>query len=166
MIIRSETPSDYDAIRHINIAAFAVHPYSQQTEHLIVEALRDDNALSVSLVVEMDDAIVGHIAFSRAKIDDKDCDWFLLGPVAVLPERQSQGIGSALVRQGLEAIRALGAEGCVLVGNPEYYRRFGFRQAGSLVLDDVPPEYFMALPMTDKAACGKVTYHAAFAVQA
>ena len=94
MQIRPETPSDHDAIRQINIDAFAIHAYSSQTEHLIVESLRAADALSVSLVAEIEGNLVGHIAFSHAEINGSDCGWFLLGPVAVFPNFQKQGIGS------------------------------------------------------------------------
>src|SRR3990172_6498 len=126
MIIRPETLGDHDSIRNILIAAFANHPYSHQTEHLIVEALRADDALTVSLVAEVDGTVVGQIAFSPLSIDGKDCGWLALGPVAVLPSYQRQGIGQALVNEGLKTIRSIGVQGCVLVGDPAFYRRFGF----------------------------------------
>jgi putative acetyltransferase len=85
MTIRPETSDDLGAIEQIHIAAFANHPYSKQTEHLIVNALRADHALTVSLVAEVDGEVVGHIAFSQAKIDGRDCAWSILGPVGVLP---------------------------------------------------------------------------------
>ena len=109
MIIRPETASDYDAIRNLLIAAFADHPYSHQTEHLIVEALRADAAIVAPLVAEVDGQVVGHVAFSLARIGGADCQWYTLGPVAVLPEFQRRGIGSGLVEAGLQAIRGLGA---------------------------------------------------------
>jgi putative acetyltransferase len=171
MRIRPETPADYAAIRNINIAAFANQPYSQQTEHLIVEELRKAGALSVSLVAEIDRddgsrQVVGHIAFSPAKIDGRDCGSLIAGPLAVLPERQRQGIGSALMNAGLDAIRKLGVNGCVLVGHPEYYGRFGFRHEPSLTMEGVPPEVFFCLPFTGPVPHGRVTCHEAFFVKA
>lgn len=124
--IRPESPADYDAIRHVNVEAFRIHPYSQQTEHLIVEALRAAGALEISLVAEVDGEVVGHIAFSAARIGDTTEGWFLLGPVAVLSGSQGSGIGNALVEAGLEQLRSRGAAGCVLVGDPAFYQRFGF----------------------------------------
>lgn len=164
MIIRTESSNDYQSIRNINIAAFADHPYSHQTEHLIVEALRASGALTVSLVAEKDGEVVGHIAFSPAKINGMECKWFVLGPVAVLPTFQRQGIGQKLIKEGLAAIRRLGAEGCVLVGDPNYYHRFGFRNIPELVFEGVPPEYFMCLPMTERIPAGHVSHHPAFSV--
>jgi putative acetyltransferase len=162
MTIRPETSDDLKAIESVHIAAFAGHRYSRQTEHLIVNALRHDHALSISLVAEVDGRVVGHIAFSPARIDGRDCPWFVLGPVGVLPEHQRRGIGQRLVREGLKAIRGLGAEGCVLVGDPEYYSRFGFAQNPALVLEGVPAEYVLCLPMTGEVPRGCVTHHAAF----
>lgn len=166
MIIRTERPNDYESIRNINIAAFADHPYSHQTEHLIVEALRASRALTVSLVAEKAGEVVGHIAFSPAKINGIDCGWFILGPVAVLPALQKQGIGQKLIKEGLAAIRSLGAQGCALVGDPNYYCRFGFRNIPELVFEGVPPEYFMCLPMTEQIPKGHVSHHPAFEVTA
>src|SRR6202142_1423033 len=105
--IRPETPSDYEAIEQITIAAFSGKPYSDQTEHLVIRRLREAKALSVSLVAEMNGAIVGHIAFSVVKINGEDKQWYGLGPVSVLPSFQKQGIGSALIKEGLARIRAL-----------------------------------------------------------
>ena len=164
MVIRPETATDYAAIRNILIEAFANHPYSHQTEHLIVEALRAANALTVGLVAEAKGNVVGHIAFSPARISGADSSWFVLGPIAVTPSLQRQGIGRTLIREGLDAIRHLGAQGCVLVGDPAYYGRLGFRNNPALTVEGVPPEYFMCLPMTEKIPQGEVTHHAAFSV--
>ena len=164
MIVRPETSSDHDSIRDILIAAFANHPYSHQTEHLIVEGLRADDALTVSLVAEVDGDLVGQIAFSSVKIDGKDCGWLGLGPVAVLPSRQRQGIAAAVVYEGLTSIRSLGAKGCVLVGDPAFYRRFGFQHNSTLRMEGVPAEVLLCLPMYGQMPEGNVTQHPAFSV--
>jgi putative acetyltransferase len=164
MIIRPESANDCDAIRHILIGAFADHPYGHQTEHLIVEALRAADALTVGLVAEVDGNVVGHIAFSPVKIGGVDCMWFALGPVAVLPDFQRRGIGGALIEEGLKAIRGLGAQGCVLVGDPAFYHRFGFRQDPALAMEGLPPQYLLCLPMAQQVPQGQVSHHAAFSV--
>lgn len=166
MTIRPETSNDYQAIREINVAAFANHPYSHQTEHLVVEALRADGALTLSLVAEIEGEVVGHIAFSPITINGKDVQWFALGPVAVLPAMQRKGIGTALVKEGLRRLRDLGARGCVLVGDPAFYNRFGFRQDPAMTMEDVPPDVFLALPLAEDIPHGKVEHHPAFWVQA
>jgi putative acetyltransferase len=164
MIIRPETANDYAAIRNILIEAFADHPYSHQTEHLIVEALRAAGALTVGLAAEVDGKVVGHIAFSPAQIDGADSRWFMLGPIAVTASLQRQGIGKALIREGLDAIRKLGAEGCVLVGDPAYYLPLGFQNNPAMTMEGVPPENLMCLPMSKQIPHGQATHHAAFLV--
>lgn len=165
MVVRPETPQDIEAIRRINIEAFKSHPFSQQTEHLIVEALRAANALDISLVAELDGAVVGHIAFSQARIGDKAPGWYLLGPVAVLPEFQRQGIGRALVEAGLGVLRSREANGCVLVGDPAYYTGFGFTQVPGVTCAGVPDENVLCLRIAGPMPLGEVSHHPAFAVK-
>ncbi len=162
MIVRSETPRDFEAVREVNIAAFEHHPFSHQTEHLIVEALRAADALELSLVAEIDGAVVGHIAFSAAGIGATSSGWFLLGPVAVLPDHQGNGIGRELVGTGLDVLRSRGACGCVLVGDPAFYRRFGFRQCQGVAWAGVPDENVLCLCMSGDAPLGEVSHHPAF----
>jgi putative acetyltransferase len=164
MIIRSETPADYKPISDIHIAAFANHPYSRQTEHLIVDALRAADATTISLVAEIDGSVVGHIAFSPVKIDGKDGLWFGIGPLAVLPSFQRQGIGTALVNEGLNVLRGQGAHGCVLVGDPAYYTRFGFRNDAKLAMHGVPAENLLCLSLIGPTPAGEVAHHPAFFV--
>jgi putative acetyltransferase len=165
IVIRPETPSDVDAIREINTAAFLDHPFSHQTEHLIVDALRASSALEVSLVALRDGRPVGHVAFSNAAVGLSD-GWFLLGPVAVLPDLQGHGIGSALVSAGLEELRLRGTLGCVLVGDPGFYRRFGFRSVPGLAYEGVPDENVLCLPFGTEAPRGSIHAHEAFSVEA
>ena len=162
MIVRPETHGDLDAIREVSIVAFQGHPYSQQTEHLIVEALRLADALELSLVAESDGEVVGHIAFSAADIGGASTGWFLLGPVAVLPARQGEGIGRLLVEAGLAALRSRGARGCVLVGDPAFYGRFGFRQYPGVTWHGVPDENVLCYVMAGEMPAGEVAYHPAF----
>jgi len=162
MIIRPETLRDLNAIREVNIVAFEHHSFSHQTEHLIVEALRAADALELSLVAEIDGEVVGHIAFSTASIGGASSGWFLLGPVAVLPDHQGKGIGRALVETGLDALRSRGARGCILVGDPAFYCRFGFRQYPGIAWEGVPDENVLCLSMSGDAPVGEVSCHPAF----
>jgi putative acetyltransferase len=163
MIIRPETPDDFEAIKQVTLAAFAGKPYSDQTEHWMVEALRAAGAMSLSLVAEMEGKVVGHVAFSVVTINGEDKGWYGLGPVSVLPELQNQGIGSKLIKEGLSRIREMGAKGCALEGSPEYYKRFGFKAYPGLFYERTPsPEFFMALPFYDEIPEGKVEFHRAF----
>jgi putative acetyltransferase len=161
-MVRPETALDHAGIRELNIAAFQGHPYSRQTEHLIVDALRAANALELSLVAEADGEVVGHVAFSAAGIGGTSAGWFLLGPVAVRPARQGEGIGRALVETGLDALRAREACGCVLVGDPAFYSRFGFRQYPGVTCPGVPDENVLCLLLSGEMPTGQVTHHRAF----
>jgi putative acetyltransferase len=183
MQIRPETPSDCSAIRAINVAAFLHHPFSRQTEHLIVEALREAGAMTLSLVAEVGAgegaellpeecvlsksgeplrAVAGHIAFSQATFDGAFCGFYMAGPLAVMPPLQKRGIGSALVRESLARLRVMGAAGVVLVGDPAYYTRFGFANAPGLTLEGVPPEVILALSFTGSLPKGVLGHHPAF----
>ncbi|NUO76498.1 MAG: N-acetyltransferase [Lysobacter sp.] len=160
--VRDERSDDHDAIRAVVAAAFADHPHSQQTEHRIVDALRAADALTLSLVAVREDAVLGYIAFSPIRIDDTDGAWYGLGPVAVAPTEQGRGIDRTLIDTGLTRLRALGAQGCVVAGDPSYYTRFGFRHHPALHYPGLPPEYFMALSFAGTIPTGTVRYHPAF----
>lgn len=162
MEIRREQPGDEVAISSLITAAFATAEHRDGTEAAIVEGLRDACALTLSLVAQEGDEIVGHIAFSPVTIDGHHLGWFGLGPVAVRPDRQGSGIGSALIREGLERLDHMGAAGCVLVGEPGLYGRFGFAANQSLKFPGVPAEYFHELCFTGQAPRGVVAYHPAF----
>ena len=163
MIIRLETPDDKEAIEQVTIAAFDGKSYSSQTEHLIINHLREVGALSLSLVAEREGRVIGHVAFSSVTIDGIDKNWYGLGPVSVLPAFQKQGVGSQLIPEGLAIIHVRGARGCVLEGSPAYYQRFGFKSYPQLYYEGAPsPEYFMALPFYDDVPKGKVEFHPTF----
>ncbi len=162
IIIRGETAADRRAITEVTVAAFRTLEISSQTEQFIIEALRAANALTLSLVAEVDGRVVGHIAFSPVSISDGSLHWYGLGPVSVLPEFQRKGIGTALVQEGLTRLKALNAKGCCLVGHPHYYRKFGFENVAGLVLEGVPPEVFFALSFDGRFPRGNVTFHEAF----
>jgi putative acetyltransferase len=160
--IRSETNDDIAAIAEVTAAAFATLEISNQTEPFIIEALRAAKVLTVSLVAVLDGRVVGHIAFSRVTISDGTPYWYGLGPVSVLPEYQRQGIGKALIHEGLSRLKRMRARGCCLVGHPEYYKKFGFENIPGLVYEGVPPEVFLALPFDRNSPQGTVTFHEAF----
>ena len=166
MIMRDEKESDVKAIAEITRAAFATCPHGNHTEQFIINALRAAGALSVSLVAELDGNVVGHVAFSPVTMSDGNPHWYGLGPVSVLPKHQRQRIGTDLINEGLSRLKAQGAQGCVLVGPPEYYKRFGFRNDPGLTLQGVPQEYFLALPLGEQRARGAVAFHAGFSAQA
>ncbi|WP_342238947.1 GNAT family N-acetyltransferase [Inquilinus sp. OTU3971] len=161
-MIRDQQPEDDAAVRQLVEDAFRGRPYSDGTEAPIVEALRAAGALTVALVAEEDGEILGQVAFSPVAINGTARDWYGLGPVAVRPDRQGQGIGQALIRAGLDRIRALGAQGCVLAGAAGYYRRFGFAADPRLRSPGIPPEHFLVLPFGAQVPSGTVEFHEAF----
>jgi len=162
MIIREETDADIEAITEVTIAAFKTLPISNQTEHFIIKALRAADVLTISLVAEFKGQIVGHIAFSPIEITDGTNDWYGLGPISVLPEFHKQGIGKSLINEGLSLLKQLGAQGCALVGNPNYYTRFGFKNFPELVHEGVPQDVFLALPFNKTIPRGMVVFHEGF----
>lgn len=162
MIIRAERPGDEAAIGAVTAAAFAGKSYSDQTEPQIIDQLRAAAALKISLVAEDGEGILGHIAFSPVEIEDGTGGWYGLGPVSVRPDRQGEGIGSALIRRGLDSLAGLGASGCALVGSPKFYPRFGFRQCRELTYPGLPVEYFMVLLLRGGMPSGIVRFHPAF----
>ncbi|MBM3500560.1 MAG: N-acetyltransferase [Armatimonadetes bacterium] len=162
ILIRPESPADVDAIADVTEAAFRDMELSLHTEPFIVLALRRAGALTISLVAELDGRVVGHIAFSPVALSDGTSRWHGLGPVSVLPAHQRNGIGSALIEEGLSRLRAMGARGCCLVGHPEYYGRFGFVNPPGLGHEGVPPEAFFALSFDGFMPQGTVTFHEGF----
>ena len=162
VIVRKETPQDIEAITQVTIVAFKTLEISNQTEHFIIKALRAKNALTLSLVAELDSCIVGHIAFSSVKISDGTKDWYGLGPVAVFPKYQKQGIDKLLINKGMTLLEKLGGQGCVLVGDPNYYKQLGFKNYPEIILEGVPQEVFMALPFNKKIPQGLVEFHEGF----
>jgi putative acetyltransferase len=162
VIVRNETPFDIESISEITITAFRTLAISNHTEQFIINALRNANALTISLVVEVDGRVVGHIAFSPVTISDGSPNWYGLGPVYMLPEYQKLGIGKSLVNEGLSLLKALGGKGCALVGDSAYYQRFGFKNIPSLIHDGIPQEVFLALPFDNKIPQGTVAFHEGF----
>ena len=162
IVIRNETRDDICAITEVTIAAFKTLEISNHTEHFIIEALRAANALTVSLVAEMDGRVIGHIAFSPVTISDGTANWYGLGPVSVLPEHQRKGIGKALIREELSRLKEMNAHGCCLVGHPDYYRQFGFKNVSGLGHEGVPAEVFFALSFDGHTPQGTVAFHEGF----
>lgn len=162
MIIREETGADHDVIWALNRLAFGC-----EFESRLFDRLRADELVCASLVAE-DDGIVGHVLFSNLGVtmDGWNVHAAALAPMAVTPDRQRQGIGSALVRAGLEAMASQGIEAVFVLGHPAYYPRFGFSAAtASKLASPYSGEAFMALELAPDAlrgTCGQVSYPDAF----
>jgi len=164
MLIRAEEEDDLAAVRAVNVSAFAT-----PSEANLVDALREEALPVVSLVAERDGAVVGHIMFSQVSLSGHPGVMVMgLGPMAVAPEYQREGVGSELVRAGLEQCKRMGFVAVVVLGHPEYYPRFGFSPSSRFGIDcdyEVPDEVFMAMELQPEALSGKagrVKYHAVF----
>jgi putative acetyltransferase len=162
--IRAERPADVAVVFALNAAAFTT-----QAEAKLVDALRAQCHDAISLVAEQGGDMVGHILFSPMRVEtDPECSVMGLAPMAVLPARQHQGIGSALVRAGFDACRQAGVGAVVVLGHPEFYPRFGFKPASvfHLACDyDVPDEVFLAIELQPgylSGRAGRVHYAQAF----
>lgn len=164
MIIRAETNDDRDRVYAVNSEAFETN-----IEADLVDALRKKASPFVSLVAEEEAEILGHIMFSPVEVSGQpDLLAMGLGPMAVTPARQRSGIGSALVREGLDRCVALGIQVVAVLGHPEYYPRFGFVSAAGFGLSseyDVPDDVFMAMELEKGSLRGKpgtARYHPVF----
>ncbi len=155
LTIRLETPEDVEYIRYVNEQAFG-----RENEAKLIEELRNRGALTISLVAVQNDEIVGHISFSLVVIESEGSSFeaISLATMSVLPTYQRKGIGSQMVRAGLEECRRLGYEIVVVVGHPDYYPRFGFVVAGHKGIDcefKVPEEAWMILELREGALAGR-----------
>lgn len=160
--LRNQTAQDAATIRQLIIAAFATAAHRCGREQDIMEALWTADAATVALVADSAEGLVGQVACSPVTIAGRSGSWFGLGPLAVRPDRQGQGIGSALVRAALQRLHLRQAAGCVLVGDPAFYARFGFGPAAPLCLPGVSAPHFLALPFRDGPPAGVVAFHPAF----
>jgi putative acetyltransferase len=150
--IRQESANDIPAVSRVTAAAFLAAPHTSHTEQFIVDALRRAGKLAVSRVATYQDEV----------IDDRDGSWYGLGPVSVLPSYQGRGIGSALIMDTLLVLSSSGAAGCVVLGEPNFYERFGFKCTDALTLPGAPPASFMAVAFDSSMPSGIVSYHEAF----
>lgn len=160
--VRPERSTDYSQIEALTLLAFQDKPYASGTEQYLAEKLRAKQALTLSLVVEKSNVIVGHIAVSPVKINDKLDACFGIGPLAVLPEVQGLGYGTQLLLDALEYLKSIDAKCCVLVGDPNFYSRVGFTVEKQLFYRDAPAEYFQSVWFCEERATGEVAFHDAF----
>lgn len=161
--IRGPKPDEHKQIARVITEAFAGHPHSDGSEAAIYERLLADGETGTSYVaVGRLRRIVGHIVFSQVRIDGRLCGWCGLGPLSVLPGWQRRGIGSALVEEGLADLRRAGWNGCVVLGEPAFYGRFGFRHDPRLVYPGPPPGYFQRIVLSGPEPHGEVSYARAF----
>jgi putative acetyltransferase len=162
--IRNEQAVDSAAVSELLKAAFANQPYSQNQEYRLVEALRQAQACTLALLAYLGDQLVGVVYASAVTIKPElPQRWYCIAPLAVAPQFQRQGIGQQLMYAALAQLQAQGAQGCVLVGDPHYYERFGFVRKPGLVSPEIPDEFVLQLAWQNAPAQGEVHYHPAFA---
>jgi putative acetyltransferase len=155
LTIRREMPEDIDSIRYVNEQAFG-----RKEEAELIDKLRNRDMLTLSLVAVQADQIVGHIVFSPVSVESEYSSFeaIALAPLAVLPAYQRKGIGSQLVRAGLEECHRLGHEIMVVLGHPDYYPRFGFvpgKPKGIEYEFEAPDEAWMVLELREGALAGR-----------
>ena len=163
MMVRREKPADIPTIRTIIADAFDGHPHSDGREGAIVDALREHGDLALSMVAEVGGEVVGHIAFSQSLTSGGERGWVVLGPVAVRPDRQGTGVGRCLIERGISLCYGLGAKGVVVLGDPDLYRRFGFRLDTPLKIDGDLDAFFQVLPLGAHAPEATLDFAPAFA---
>ena len=153
VILRPRQPPDDDAIRHLNDKAFG-----GLDESRLISALRNDGWSAIELVALERETVVGHLLLSKLAVTlgGRDLRALALAPMAVAPDRQRQGIGSALVRGGLQAAREGGWQAVIVLGHPDFYPRFGF-SAEKAVLLEAPFQgsAFMALELESGVLAGR-----------
>lgn len=162
MWLRAESKADHAAIRALIQVAFADAEHASGGEAPIVDALREADALRISMVADLDGTVIGHVAISPVRVGGRDVGWHGLGPLAVAPAHQRHGVGFALAQAALAELRGAGSGGCVVLDNPAYYGRLGFERVDALRYPAAPPEYFLALAFGQDTPSGEVAYHPAF----
>lgn len=160
--IREESPADILAIGRVTAAAFRNALHTSHTAEFVVGALRRAGKLAVSRVATHNNEVVGHVAISPTTIAGNEVGWYGLGPVSVLPSYQRRGIGSALIMDALLVLSSTGAAGCVVLGDPAFYERFGFSAPENLTLPGFPAQNFLAVAFDNSLPNGVVSYHEAF----
>lgn len=163
LVIRDEAAGDHANIHAVIQRAFTTQPHADGDEQELVDRLRARGELTLSLVAELPQrGVIGHIGFSPITVNGQDCGWQQMAPVSVEPDLHHQGIGSALIRAGVERLRSAGVCGIGVVGDPRYYERFGFTVLPGLAPDGPEAVYFRAMALREPAPQGVVRYASAF----
>ncbi|MDZ7693766.1 MAG: N-acetyltransferase [Balneolaceae bacterium] len=162
LTVRPEKVQDIERINQIIRSAFKEISYSNQKEHLLVSDLRQNNALTLSLVAERDNEILGHIAFSEVTIDDKFMFWYGLAPVSVDPEYQNQGVGSTLIEYWSIQPAKAWFQWLRIGGRTGLLQPFGFQHQNNLTCERVLEEYFLMQSFNEEIPSGRVKYHQLF----
>ncbi len=163
VLIREATAGDAAAIEILTMVAFMREPQSRHDAHQVIAALREDGALALSLVADHEGYVVGHVAVSPVALSDEASGWYALGPLAVGPGHQRQGLGTRLAQAALATLRERGAAGCVALGAPAFFQRLGFAVEPGLTLPGAVVPELQALAFGDRLLpLADVAYHPAF----
>lgn len=160
--IREEQAGDEKAIRELTRRAFEGHPFSDGDEQDVIDRLRADGDLVLSLVAESDARIIGQVTYSRAILSNGEEGWMVVGPIAVEPSHQGMGVARSLMEAGEDAMRRLGARGITVLGDSELYSRWGFRQYTALKLDGGLAEYLQVKSFGSEIPAATLSYAPAF----
>lgn len=160
--VRAEKAGDEAAIRALTLRAFDGHPFSNGDEADVIERLRKDGDLALSLVAQQDGAIIGHAAWSAARLSNGEDGWMVLGPISVDPLHQRKGVGRALIAAGEAAMMAQGVKGITVLGDPAIYRKFGFVQHTAMRLEGELGAYLQVKSFGAAIPSAEITYAAAF----
>ncbi|QJD67381.1 N-acetyltransferase [Xanthomonas campestris pv. badrii] len=163
VLIRQASQDDAAAIEILTMVAFMREDHSRHDEQHVIAALREDGALVLSLVADHDGYVVGHLAVSPVSLSDGSTGWYALGPLAVGPGHQRQGLGTRLVQAALANLRERGAAGCLALGAPGFFKQLGFAVEPGLTLPEAPVSELQALAFGDRLLpLADVAYHPAF----
>ena len=162
ILVRPESAFDKDNIYHLTQRAFQGKSYSDGDEQDLVDALRNQGALTLSLVATQSDVIIGHVAFSPAFAENRAEGWYTLGPISVDPNKQRQGIGGMLIRGGLTRLVAMQARGCIVLGDTGYYTRHDFVPRPDLAPNGEPQAHYMVQSLDGHVPTTVVSFHPAF----
>lgn len=167
IVVRQESPTDYPEVYSLNIAAF-----KQRKEAKLVDHLRSSKSFipELSLVACVNDKIVGYILFTKINIvgNGNSAESLALAPISVLPELQRKGVGSILIKEGLNLAKKLGYKSVIVLGHEEYYPRFGFSPTNKWGIKppfNIPEKFFLGLELEDNAFAdmsGTVVYSREF----
>lgn len=160
--IRPEAPGDEAAIHDITKRAFVGRPHSDGDEAEVIDRLRGDGDLALSLVAVSAGTVIGQVSFSTARLSNGETGWYVLGPIAVVPERQGEGVGRALIAAGESAVRDLGAKGMTVLGDPQIYGRFGFVRDTPMRQEDELGTYLQVKTFGPAIPDTTITYARAF----
>ena len=162
LTIREELPADEAAIRELTLRAFIGHPYSDGDEADVINRLRADGDLYLSLVALDGEEIIGQVTYSQARLSNGETGWMVVGPIAVEPSRQGEGIGRGLIERGEAEMKARGAKGITVLGDPRLYARFGFVQGTPMQLEGELGEFLQVKSYGAPIPAASISYAPAF----